>query len=55
LLIIDLDNFKNINDNYGHNAGDEILKQLSNILKYSIRDIDIATRWGGDELVIHHF
>jgi len=52
LLIIDLDNFKNINDNYGHNAGDEILKQLSNILKHNIRDIDIATRWGGDEFVI---
>jgi diguanylate cyclase len=52
LLMIDLDNFKNINDTYGHIAGDEILKQLSNILKYNIRTIDIATRWGGDEFVI---
>jgi diguanylate cyclase len=52
LLIIDLDNFKNINDKYGHIAGDEILKQLSNILKYNIRANDIATRWGGDEFVI---
>ncbi|WML37849.1 GGDEF domain-containing protein [Clostridium sp. OS1-26] len=52
LLIIDLDNFKNINDTYGHIAGDEILKQLSNILKHNIRDTDIATRWGGDEFVI---
>jgi diguanylate cyclase len=52
LLMIDLDNFKNINDTYGHMAGDEILKQLSNILKNSIRNIDIATRWGGDEFVI---
>jgi len=52
LLMIDLDNFKNINDTYGHTAGDEILKQLSNVLKYNIRTIDIATRWGGDEFVI---
>lgn len=52
LLIIDLDNFKKINDTYGHIAGDEILKQLSNILKHNIRATDIATRWGGDEFVI---
>jgi diguanylate cyclase len=52
LLMIDLDNFKNINDTYGHIAGDEILKQLSNILKCNIRANDIATRWGGDEFVI---
>ncbi|WP_164958379.1 GGDEF domain-containing protein [Clostridium estertheticum] len=52
LLMIDLDNFKNINDTYGHIAGDEILKQFSNVLKYNIRTIDIATRWGGDEFVI---
>ena len=52
LLMIDLDDFKNINDTYGHIAGDEILKQFSNILKYNIRSIDIATRWGGDEFVI---
>lgn len=52
LLVIDLDNFKNINDTYGHIVGDEILKQLSNILKRNIRSTDIATRWGGDEFVI---
>jgi diguanylate cyclase len=52
LLIMDLDNFKNINDTYGHIAGDEILKQLSNILKDNIRAEDIASRWGGDEFVI---
>lgn len=52
LLVIDIDNFKNINDTYGHIAGDEILKQLSNILKCNIRSTDIATRWGGDEFVI---
>lgn len=52
LLIIDLDNFKNINDTYGHIVGDKILKQLSNILKHNIRSTDIATRWGGDEFVI---
>jgi len=52
LLIIDLDNFKTINDTYGHMAGDEILKQFSNVIKNNIRDTDIATRWGGDEFVI---
>lgn len=52
MLIIDLDNFKNINDTYGHIAGDEILKQVSNIFKNSIRNTDIVTRWGGDEFVI---
>jgi len=52
LLVIDIDNFKNINDTYGHIAGDEILKQLSYILKCNIRSTDIATRWGGDEFVI---
>ncbi|MDP4146314.1 MAG: GGDEF domain-containing protein [Bacillota bacterium] len=52
MLIIDLDNFKNINDTYGHIAGDEILKQLSNILIQNIRAIDIAARRGGDEFVI---
>ncbi|KZL92607.1 GGDEF domain-containing protein [Clostridium magnum] len=52
LLIIDLDNFKDINDTYGHIAGDEILKQLSHILKNNIRTTDIAARWGGDEFVI---
>lgn len=52
ILIIDLDNFKNINDTYGHIAGDEILKQVSNIFKQSVRATDIVTRWGGDEFVI---
>ena len=52
LLIIDIDNFKSINDTYGHIAGDEILKQLSDIFKCTIRANDIATRWGGDEFVI---
>lgn len=52
LLIIDLDNFKNINDTYGHIVGDEILKQFSSILKSNIRTTDIAARWGGDEFVI---
>ena len=52
LLIIDIDNFKSINDTYGHITGDEILKQLSEIFKCTIRANDIATRWGGDEFVI---
>ncbi|MEO1923151.1 MAG: GGDEF domain-containing protein [Nautiliaceae bacterium] len=51
-LMIDMDYFKKINDSYGHEAGDIVLKTLSNILKYSIRKSDIAIRYGGEEFLI---
>jgi diguanylate cyclase (GGDEF)-like protein len=52
MLIIDIDDFKKLNDRYGHAAGDEFLKQLARILKESVRDTDLLARYGGEEFVI---
>ncbi len=52
LLILDVDFFKNYNDALGHPAGDEILRQLSAILKNAVRDNDIVARYGGEEFAI---
>lgn len=52
LLMLDIDHFKTLNDTYGHIAGDEILKKVANILLQSIRSIDYAARYGGDEFII---
>jgi diguanylate cyclase (GGDEF)-like protein len=51
-LMIDLDGFKRVNDQLGHDAGDEVLKCVSNILQGGIREIDVAARLGGDEFVL---
>jgi diguanylate cyclase (GGDEF)-like protein/PAS domain S-box-containing protein len=52
ILMLDLDHFKKINDTYGHEAGDTILKQLGSILQSDIRSGDIAARFGGEEFII---
>jgi diguanylate cyclase (GGDEF)-like protein len=52
LLIMDLDNFKNINDTYGHAAGDEVIREVGNIIKTSFRKTDIAGRIGGEEFAV---
>ena len=52
LFVIDIDNFKRINDKYGHVKGDEILKQISKSLKNSFAEIDSISRLGGDEFVV---
>lgn len=52
-ILIDIDNFKNINDTYGHQVGDQVLVQVSAIIKQSIREHDIAARWGGEELAMY--
>jgi len=51
-LVIDLDEFKLINDQYGHSAGDEILKQIANVLQSGCRAADTIVRWGGEEFLI---
>lgn len=48
----DLNGLKLVNDTYGHNAGDELLKKMANILKITCRKSDIIARWGGDEFII---
>lgn len=52
LLVIDVDNFKNINDNFGHAVGDNILQVSAQILSKNIRSNDTLIRWGGDEFVV---
>lgn len=52
ILFIDLDDFKKINDDFGHTAGDKFLKEFSKALSGVVRDIDIVGRWSGDEFVI---
>jgi diguanylate cyclase (GGDEF)-like protein len=51
IFILDLDNFKNYNDLYGHPAGDILLNQIGKIIKGSVRNVDKAFRYGGDEFV----
>ena len=52
LAYIDLDNFKYVNDTFGHAAGDAVLCSFADLLRRCLRDRDIAARWGGDEFVI---
>lgn len=52
LLMIDIDHFKNVNDTYGHDIGDYILKELTSIISKSIRVNDIFGRWGGEEFIL---
>jgi hemerythrin len=51
-MMIDADGFKQVNDKYGHDAGDEVLRQLSRQLRYAVRTDDIVCRLGGDEFLI---
>jgi len=52
LMLVDLDRLKPINDEYGHEAGDQALEGVANVLRRSLRDTDRVVRWGGDEFVI---
>ena len=51
-MMIDIDNFKQINDTYGHLVGDRVLKQLASLLKREQRSVDIVARYGGEEFVV---
>lgn len=52
LLMIDCDNFKSVNDNFGHAVGDEVIKYLGSVIKRTFRDSDFKGRFGGDEFMV---
>ena len=52
VIMVDLDRFKQVNDTYGHPAGDEVIKALGTILKHGTREGDVACRYGGEEFVV---
>jgi diguanylate cyclase (GGDEF)-like protein len=52
-ILIDLDDFKKVNDTFGHQVGDEVLIQVANLIKSNIRENDVGARWGGEELAIY--
>lgn len=52
LIMADIDEFKNFNDTYGHPEGNKVLKNLANILRSNIREVDIVARYGGEEFII---
>ncbi len=50
--MLDLDHFKEVNDRYGHQTGNVILREVSNIIEQCVRDIDVVARYGGEEFVV---
>jgi len=52
LVMFDIDHFKNVNDEFGHDAGDLVLKKMAATVKHSIRETDMLGRWGGEEFMI---
>ncbi|MGB3752148.1 MAG: GGDEF domain-containing protein, partial [Arcobacteraceae bacterium] len=52
LMMLDIDDFKNINDTYGHDIGDVVLKEISKVILHSIRVTDYPCRWGGEEFMV---
>lgn len=52
VVAIDIDHFKKVNDEYGHDVGDKALREVSAIIQACVRDTDIASRWGGEEFIV---
>lgn len=52
VMVLDIDRFKHINDSYGHDAGDDVLREFASRIRSSVRSVDVAVRLGGEEFVI---
>src|SRR5207253_608167 len=52
LVLADLDDFKGVNDAHGHPVGDAVLREFADVLRSTVRDSDLAGRWGGEEFVL---
>ena len=52
VIMLDVDNFKSINDSFGHHQGDRVLKSIAGIVRQSMRDVDMASRYGGEEFTV---
>jgi two-component system, cell cycle response regulator len=52
ILLIDIDHFKRVNDNYGHLVGDDVLMDVGALLQSAVRSVDVVARYGGEEFVI---
>jgi diguanylate cyclase (GGDEF)-like protein len=52
LILADLDNFKQVNDRYGHQTGDEVLRRFADVLRETVRDVDVPARYGGEEFAV---
>lgn len=52
IILLDIDKFKNVNDTYGHQVGDDVLKSIAKLLMLNVRKVDILGRWGGEEFLI---
>jgi diguanylate cyclase (GGDEF)-like protein len=52
IIFADIDNFKSVNDTYGHECGDKVIKKIANSLKSILREEDVISRWGGDEFLL---
>ncbi|MBB6480980.1 sensor domain-containing diguanylate cyclase [Spirochaeta isovalerica] len=52
LLMLDLDHFKLVNDRFGHDGGDAVIKKMAEILRHNLRETDLKARWGGEEFLV---
>ena len=52
LLLLDVDEFKAVNDTYGHQTGDEVLVGIATVLREGVREVDVVGRWGGEEFLV---
>jgi len=52
MIVLDIDHFKMVNDKYGHQFGDQVLKSVSRLIKQKVRDVDTLCRWGGEEFLL---